>query len=134
MSMNALIWILLAVALIVVWRWLAHRTASAEAANDDPQPTPFHAVAVVAGPGACQTSKSLRNVRFLSAEAPLLPLVSCDAERCNCKFAHFSDRRRGDRRNAYSAQSHGYSIQGGEERRRRRGRRTSDGMQMAAGL
>jgi len=132
--MNTLTWILIALAIVLGWRVLTRRSGQDETDDSRPAATPFHSVSIIAGAGACQTAKSLRNVRFLSAEAPLLPLISCDASRCNCKFAHYADRRRGDRRNAYSAEYHGYSVHGGEERRERRGRRQSDGMQMAPGL
>jgi len=133
-EMNTVTWILLFVVIVSAWRLLKH-----PAPKDDKQPSkaataPFHSVSIVAGAGACQTAKTLKGVRFLSDEAPLLPLISCDATRCNCKFAHHQDRRRGARRNPYSAQSHEYSHHGGEDRRHRRGRRQSDGMQVAPGL
>lgn len=132
--MTSLTWVLLAAAVILAWRLLARRGHEEDDASSNNESTPYHSVSIMTGAGACQTARTLRNVRFLSAEAPLLPLVSCDATRCNCKFAHHADRRRGDRRNAYSAESHGYAIQGGAERRERRGRRQSDGMQIAPGI
>jgi len=118
---------------VLGYLFLRHRRDGREKIPDKSPSTPYHSVSITTGPGACQTAKSLRSVRFLSAEAPLLPLISCDATRCNCTFAHHADRRRGNRRNPYSAESHGFSVHGGEERRERRGRRQTDGMQIAPG-
>ena len=116
-----------------LWFWM-RKSGSADDEAQENAPSPFHCVAVLPGKTACRTAQTLKGMRFLSDEAPTLPLASCDCERCACTFAHFSDRRRGDRRNAYSAESHTYAIQGGDERRYRRGRRQSDGMQVAHGL
>jgi hypothetical protein len=58
----------------------------------------WHAVSIV-GPGtACAAALACKGKRFLSKEAPLLPLKNCDAARCDCKYRHFADRRAGDRR------------------------------------
>jgi hypothetical protein len=40
----------------------------------------------------------LETKRFLSGEAPPLPLPNCTAPRCLCCYAHYEDRREGDRR------------------------------------
>ncbi len=132
--MSVTTWILLALAVVLVFWLVKNRKRSNTENESGPQPSPFHCVSITLGAGACQTAKTLKGARFLSAEAPLLPLVSCDASRCNCTFMHHADRRRGDRRNPYSAQSHGFTVHGGDERRHRRGRRQSDGMQVIPGL
>ena len=36
--------------------------------------------------------------RFLWSEAPLLPLPNCTLIRCRCRFVHYKDRRKHDRR------------------------------------
>src|SRR6202049_1896003 len=59
-------------------------------------PGPFkqswHAVSVAAGPVACPAAEGLRHKRFLSDEAPLLPLPECSSPwRCKCIYRHFSD-------------------------------------------
>ena len=59
----------------------------------------FHAVSVVCGPNACAAAKQLRNVRVLSADAPRLPLATCDGpDTCRCTYRHHDDRRAGPRR------------------------------------
>jgi hypothetical protein len=59
---------------------------------------PWHAVSVVPSEGACSKARSLSRVRFLSSDAPPLPLESCDARTCRCHYRHHEDRRRLRRR------------------------------------
>src|SRR5215831_6332311 len=55
---------------------------------------PWHAVRVVAGDAACAAVVKLENTRFLSGQAPQLPLHDCSSpSRCKCTYRHFSDRR-----------------------------------------
>jgi hypothetical protein len=59
----------------------------------------FHAISIVADPGACAQAKALTGVRLLSVEAPRLPVVGCtNPDGCRCKFQHYEDRRAGPRR------------------------------------
>jgi len=59
----------------------------------------WHAVAVKAGTGACPAVVAGRNHRWLSREAPRLPLPGCTRpEGCNCTYEHHADRRAGGRR------------------------------------
>ncbi|HEY0939191.1 MAG TPA: hypothetical protein VGE08_03745 [Steroidobacter sp.] len=85
---------------------------------------PYHAVSVLPGPDACAAAYRFSGQRFLSRQAPRLPLPSCDAEVCNCRFKHHKDRRAGPRRSSdvgmYTADFSGH------ERRRSRGRRAGD--------
>ena len=76
---------------------------------------PWHAVAIAPGPRACDAARELRDHRFLSREAPPLPLKKCDSAECTCRYEHFDDRRKGPRR----AHEIGVSIDGheGDERR-----------------
>lgn len=61
--------------------------------------TPWHAVSVVTGRWACEAAQSLRNARFLSADAPPLPLAQCASrESCSCAYKHHRDRRGQPRR------------------------------------
>ncbi len=85
---------------------------------------PYHAVSIVCGPGACNPAKSLGNTRFLSSDAPHLPLEFCTAEQCRCRYRHHEDRRRGARR---SGDESGVAPPwSGPERRKSRGRRATD--------
>ena len=75
--------------------------------NAEPEPTaaaprkavsPHHAVVVVPGRHACAEAYALRDRRFLSREAPVLPLAGCGSLQCECRYEHHDDRRKGLRR------------------------------------
>lgn len=55
----------------------------------------FHGVAVRArGDACCEAVDSLGTRRFLSEEAPLLPLAKCsNPQGCRCVYEHFDERR-----------------------------------------
>jgi hypothetical protein len=60
---------------------------------------PFHAVSILAGPTCQRTAVEFKGRRFLSREAPGLPLPTCNHETCRCRYVHHEDRRSGrDRR------------------------------------
>jgi hypothetical protein len=85
----------------------------------------WHAVSVVARGAACEQALALRDRRFLSKEAPGLPLPDCPfRERCKCTYRHHTDRRAGPRRSG--DESGLRSTRTTDERRAGRGRRTSD--------
>jgi hypothetical protein len=73
--------------------------------NDSKQPgraasatrNPWHAVGIVPGHGACMAAQTCKGKRFLSKEAPRLPLTEC-VMRCECRYRHFEDRRGQPRR------------------------------------
>ena len=54
---------------------------------------PFHAVSITPGENCCRAADALAGTRFLSAEAPTMPLYGCDAASCTCSYAHHEDRR-----------------------------------------
>ena len=59
----------------------------------------WHAVSVKPGSGACPAAASGRDRRWLSREAPLLPLPGCTRpDSCRCTYQHHEDRRAGGRR------------------------------------
>jgi len=88
---------------------------------------PWHAVSVVDPEGLCKAARGLRERRYLSPDAPPLPLAGCDRpEGCRCRYAHHSDRRTGKRRardNGFPARAHAGEDRRGDER----GRRSTDG-------
>ncbi len=54
----------------------------------------WHAVSIVPKGACCELAKSLRSSRFLSAEAPRLPLPECSMPgSCTCAYRHHPDRR-----------------------------------------
>ncbi|HEX4377241.1 MAG TPA: hypothetical protein VHZ99_08830 [Steroidobacteraceae bacterium] len=61
---------------------------------------PWHAVAVMTPADTCCRASALaRKIRYLSSEAPPLPLSGCtQPKQCVCKYKHFPDRRAGPRR------------------------------------
>ena len=59
----------------------------------------FHAVSVRTGPQSCRAAKQVKEVRYLSQDAPALPLPGCEQRRqCQCRYRHHDDRREGPRR------------------------------------
>jgi hypothetical protein len=59
----------------------------------------WHAVSVKPAPGACGAAVSGKQRRWLSREAPMLPLPGCTKpDTCHCTYQHHDDRRGGGRR------------------------------------
>ncbi len=85
----------------------------------------WHAVSVLPRGEACAQVLALVNRRFLSLQAPRLPLKDCPFSAvCNCIYRHYEDRREGPRR---SAEETGIrSVRATVERRAGRGRRRED--------
>jgi len=69
-------------------------------AGEAPLQNLFHGVEVVPGRGgSCERARELAGRRFLSEEAPLLPLEGCATPgRCTCVYRHYEDRRTDKRR------------------------------------
>jgi hypothetical protein len=93
-------------------------------AKPRPAESKFHAVSIKPGDNACAAAHRFTGQRFLAAHAPRLPLPTCDASRCSCRYKHHKDRRAGPRRRSeVGMMTASYS---GSERRRTRGRRADD--------
>jgi hypothetical protein len=88
---------------------------------------PWHAVSVVPSEGACAKARGSSRMRFLSNDAPPLPLEGCDARTCRCHYRHHEDRRRMPRRAADGGPMGGRDRWSGLERRRRPDRRIDTG-------
>jgi hypothetical protein len=84
----------------------------------------WHAVSIALCPRACGAARKYYGVRFLSKDAPVLPLPDCRATLCTCRFRHHQDRRSSLRRAADIIASGAYWA--GQERRRSHGRRVND--------
>src|SRR5271155_5308356 len=84
---------------------------------------PWHAVSIVPNPRACGNARGLSRVRFLSKDAPTLPLEGCGAPLCDCHYRHHEDRRREPRRASDVTGSRNWT---GSERRLSTGRRNTD--------
>ena len=88
---------------------------------------PYHAVSIVpAPPQACQEVKALIRRRFLSTDAPALPLLGCSLRACLCVYKHHDDRRITQRRAADRGGAGRIGNAG--ERRRTAGRRSEDSL------
>lgn len=80
-------------------------------------PHPYHCVAIRYPDGACIAVQRLSGQRFLSKEAPPIPLPECDAANCRCRYVHFEDRRQNDdRRNPHPVLVHVGGYHGPERR------------------
>jgi hypothetical protein len=116
----------LALLAIVVVAMLVRRGRRPKVGRRTAVPESFHGVAIRVDPiTACEPARALVGRRFLTKDAPLLPLRGCDSANCTCKYEHHDDRRGGERRDntryvQLSVNSDGY------ERRYRRGRRRDD--------
>ena len=84
---------------------------------------PWHAVSVAPGEHACALARGETEVRYLSKDAPQLPLKGCELTTCTCRYRHYEDRRT-SRRRAADLWSNG-RVWAGQERRRS-GRRSVD--------
>ena len=67
-----------------------------------PKVSAYHCVELVIPYDACDAAMELHGKRFLSAEAPTLPLPGC-GQTCGCRFKHHNDRRHEERRDPFSS-------------------------------
>ena len=92
---------------------------------------PWHAISiatgsVVKGDYTCPAAMAMREKRFLSGEAPQLPLADCgNPRRCACYYQHHSDRRSNKRR-ARDSGLPARDYPGRDRRGIARGRRAGD--------
>jgi len=87
---------------------------------------PYHAVSIKAGPNCEKTAIRYSQRRYLSSEAPALPLPTCSPKGCSCRYVHHDDRRSGeDRRIRDVWNAHAQQVTDGN-RRRAGGRRVTD--------
>jgi hypothetical protein len=89
---------------------------------------PWHAVEVRSGLMACPACRELAGKRFLSSEAPALPIAGClHPVKCRAVYQKHDDRRAGPRREAEQGMA-GRSPprDAANEQRIGRGRRSSD--------
>ena len=85
---------------------------------------PWHAGTIAAPASACEAAQACKGKRYLSREAPRLPLADCDTTQCECKYRHFPDRRGSPRR--HDDMGGVPQVRTKNSRRTSRGRRTVD--------
>lgn len=86
---------------------------------------PFHAVSISPGDDRCQAAEQMVGMRFLSTEAPQVPLYGCTAESCTCRYVHHEDRRSKMKRRDRDVWNRNSAVVM-HDRRRSSGRRTTD--------
>jgi hypothetical protein len=68
--------------------------SSTNHASPMPAPSRWHAVAIRPKGQCCEAVQACRTERFLSNEAPRLPLTECStSDTCTCVYKHHADRR-----------------------------------------
>jgi hypothetical protein len=86
---------------------------------------PFQAISIFRGVRACEMARKFSEHRFLTRDAPSLPLSGCTLpESCECRYIRHKDRRAEARRLVDFGTS--ARVFDGRERRLRRGRRATD--------
>ncbi len=86
----------------------------------------WHAVSVKPGAGACDAAIAGKSNRWLSREAPLMPLPGCTRpDTCRCTYQHHEDRRAGDGRRAEETDAFSRPTPVSNERRSRGSRRVA---------
>ena len=90
--------------------------------------TPFHAVSIHPEASSCSAVKAVQSRRFLSEDAPGLPLPQCDQSVCGCTYKHHGDRRSGARDRRYAEVAASDTVEFWELKNRRNtvGRRGGD--------
>ena len=126
----ALLIVLIAISrLIYIQLWPSSQptTVRRSAKNGFAVPS-YRSVSIVCGSGACESAKALSEKRFLSSEAPMIPLPDCNSSTCTCKYVHYQDRRKQsrDRRAPAALGTELFTRTKREERRSESGRRRSD--------
>jgi len=87
---------------------------------------PYHAVSIEAGASCYRTAMMHGGHRYLSTEAPVIPLPTCDTKNCRCRYLHYEDRRdESDRRQRDVWNPNAQSAEAGD-RRGSHGRRVTD--------
>jgi len=115
----------------LAWRFLrpGKKPAPKPIVSGRPTRRPRHYYGVVfrPGPTACRFANALREQRFLSEEAPRLPISGCDSSRCECLLIPTDDRRGSrDRRSRFSPLA-GYEPDLQTPKAERQGDRRSEG-------
>jgi len=90
-----------------------------------PVPNRWNAVSIASTGASCEAARALKGQRYLSADAPRLPLPGCTSPAsCPCVYRKHADRRAGPRREEETSGLRRSSPT--PERRARRGRRSTD--------
>ena len=89
----------------------------------------FHCVSIENEANCCKQVDAIKGKRFLSKEAPEIPMKGCTQSQCQCHYKHYDDRRQAgnDRRVDYGMTKELFGAFGEHNRREtHRGRRSTD--------
>lgn len=114
--MSTSLLLLIVLALVTVYFWHARKnnkqklkpvSKKAGKAVDTKSIRPTHRCVVIE-PGllSCQAIGAYVTKPILMDQAPILPVQGCDAQKCECKFLRYDDRRMGVRRDKIKAANH----------------------------
>jgi hypothetical protein len=93
---------------------------------EDRKGSAWHSVSLVIKANSCEAAQACRGKRFLSKQAPRLPLAECTAPgSCPCAYKHHNDRRGNPRRKS-EVTGLKRTNTSTTERRATRGRRETD--------
>jgi len=103
---------------MVMWPLRSSRKKSSTSVRAKTKVGHYHCVELVFpyGANACETAMKLHKRRFLSADAPSIPLAGC-IRHCKCRFKHHGDRRHELRRDFHGT-SEIYTHFNGQKNRR----------------
>ncbi|MEH6636961.1 MAG: hypothetical protein V7700_15670 [Halioglobus sp.] len=126
--------VLFAISVLCIALFFTYRRSSRQTITDDNYPgipdtiNPYSAISLRCGRGACSAAREIANERFLSTDAPTLPIESCTSQSCLCSYRYYGDRRRDERerRALRSTKTELFHSDGNLERRMQLGRRASD--------
>ncbi len=77
-----------------------------------------HAVSIERDLLPCKAAQDIGDKRFLSHEAPDLPLEGCDRDKCACRYVHHSDRRTHEERRLPFVTHKGFGLEVDNDRRK----------------
>jgi len=124
-----LVWLIILSGLLGVVAWFFWRARAQPAPmRDKPQADSQQACdggCGRRGKEAWAAGREVGGQRFLARDAPRLPLRGCDVDPCQCRYAHFDDRREDERRQIHALQRGFIDAVGSRERRGERERRRS---------
>lgn len=117
--------------LLSAWLFFSYRQGKAKKHHHKPlhERHPYHCVTIETAKHCCKAVEKLVDKRFLSVDAPQLPLPNCQISDCQCHYQHYDDRREKHvgRRNDFALEHDSLDTEEQFNRRESKsGRRSSD--------